>query len=215
MPASVDVLCFSVMKSRPFPGRVLASHFVSIAIAISPLAAPAWGQATPAYNPAAAPMPSPAPSATLAASEPASPLTAEQRVFFRDLALLNARQISLASEASGRATSPATRDFAAWIIREHQTFAEELATLAKKRGDEVIVRVEAPPIKDRPAWANRDDTGYDEGYLRAVIEVGRRISDRLEAVSKSPETAVAAFAQKQLPGLASRIARAQDLQKEL
>jgi predicted outer membrane protein len=208
------------MKARPFPCRIPASHIVSIAIAaaaMAALAAPAWGQDDSASPPppAAVPAAPPAPSSTLFTPQPASALTAEQRVFFRDLALLNSRQVSLASEASGRATSLATRDFAEWIIREHQTFAEELAALAKLRGDETITRVEAPPIKDRPAWANRDDVGYDQGYLRIVVELAERIAERLQAVSKSSEPAVAAFAQKQLPGLASRIKRAQDLQKEL
>ena len=84
-------------------------------------------------------------------------------MFFSDLALLNAPQLSLASEASGRATQTATRDFATWVQREHQTFAEELTSLAKLLGD---------------------------------------------------ETAVAAFAQKHLLGLTSRIRRARDLQRE-
>jgi hypothetical protein len=146
---------------------------------------------------------------------PATTLTTEQRAFFRDLALLNARQLSLANEASGRATRSATRDFAEWVRREHETFAEELATLAKVLGDEAVARAEMPPIKERPAWANRDDVGYDEGYLRATIELGERIAERLEGVSQSAEITVAALAQKQLPGLASRKQRARDLQQEL
>ena len=217
MQESAGALRFGVMKVRPTPFRVPASHFVSITLVVATalLAAPARGQAASASNPITAPRPSPTPTSTRPASEPASALTAEQRVFFRDLALINARQISMASEASGRATNLATRDFAAWIMREHQTFAEELATVAKDRGDETVTRVEAPPIKDRPAWANRDDVGYDEGYLRVAIELAERFEERLKTVSNSPEAAVAAFARKQLPGLVSRVKRAQDLQKEL
>ena len=205
------------MKVRPAPLRFRASPFVNLgALAAALLAVSARGEETSKLDSREeAPSITPAPPATPDATQPAPTLTAEQRVFFRDLARLNSRQRSLASEASGRATGTATRDFAAWIIREHQTFAEELAALAKLRGDDTITRVEARPIKDRPAWANRDDVGYDEGYLRAVIEIGERISERLEAVSKSPVPSVAAFAQKQLPGLASRIKRAQDLQKDL
>lgn len=196
------------MKARPKLPRtpLICSVHIAAAFAAATLALPISAQQAPAPS---------RPTAAPTASEPASPLTAEQRVFFRDLALLNSRQISMASEASGRATNLATRDFAAWIMREHQAFSEELATVAKDRGDETVTRVEAPPIKDRPAWANRDDVGYDEGYLRVAIELAERIEERLKAVSNSPEAAVAAFARKQLPGLVSRVKRAQDLQKEL
>ena len=207
---SDNALRFGSMKARPKLHRtpLTCSVHIAVAFAAASLALPASAPAQQAPAPAR-------PTAASAASEPASPLTAEQRVFFRDLALLNSRQISLASEASGRATNLATRDFAAWIIREHQTFSEELAAVAKDRGDETVTRVEAPPIKDRPAWADRDDVGYDEGYLRVTIQLAERIAERLKAVSSSPETTIAAFAQKQLPGLASRIRRAQDIQKEL
>lgn len=156
------------------------------------------------------------PSAILPpAPAPGGGLSAEQRAFFRELAVLNARQLALANEASGRATQSATRDFANWVRREHQTFAEELSGLAKILGDETAARAEVPPITERPAWANREDSGYDEGYVRATSELAGRMVERLEAVRQSVETTVAAFAQKHIPGLNSRIERAQNLRREL
>ena len=197
------------MKARPLPPVVslpgLAVLAAAFAAAVFAPVAVSQESTPPVAEPSAILPPAPVPAATL---------TPEQRAFFRDLALLNARQLSLASEASGRATQSATRDFATWVQREHQTFAEELTALAKVLGDEAAARAEVPPIKDRPAWSNRDDNGYDEGYVRATAELAGRMVERLEKVSKSPETTVAAFAQKHLPGLASRIQRARDLQRE-
>ncbi len=186
--------------------------FFAVTLAASAAVAPAaLAQERPAPLPVNA-----EPSAILPpAPMPGEALTTEQHAFFRDLALLNARLLSLAGEASGRATHSATRDFAEWVRREHQTFTEELTNLAKLLGDETAARVEVPPITERPAWANHDNSNYDEGYLRATAELAGRMVERLEKVKKSPETTVAAFAQKHLPGLASRIQRARDLQKDL
>lgn len=203
------------MKARPQSLRTAPRRRPSCALLAAALAAAAlapaasWGQQD-------RPSPVAEPSAILPpAPQPGAALTAEQRAFFRDLALLNARQLSLASEASGRASRSATRDFAEWVRREHQTFAEELGNLSKLLGDETAARAEVPPIKERPAWANREDSGYDEGYVRATAELAGRMVERLESVRRSPETTVAAFAQKHLPGLASRIERAQNLQNDL
>lgn len=200
------------MNARPTPlpsSRRARSVAALVALACAPLL---YSQSKPQQRIE----PATAPSAILPRMpEPAGALSAEQKAFLNQLALLNARQLALAGEASGRATQSATRDFADWVRREHETFAAELATLAKLLGDETAARVEVPPIQERPAWANRDDSGYDEGYVRATAELAGRMVERLRAVQDSSQSAVAAFAKKNLPGLASRIQRAEDLQKTL
>lgn len=187
------------MNPRLLPrGPLLASLALVLA---GPLPVTAQDEARPA-----------APAATGPASAgTAGELTAQQRAFFRDLASINARQLRLAREASGRATRADVRDYATWVVREHTAFAEELATVAKLLGDETAAQAAAEPKEDRPAWANEDDADYDEGFVRASSEVLGKLAEKLETVRESPETVVAAFARKQLPGIKSRQERADDL----
>lgn len=187
--------------------RRLRSGPLLALVALAPLAS--------AQEPPATVVPSPSLPPTSPAAEDGPDLNAEQRGFLRGLATLNDRQLRLANEASGRATRADVRDYAAWLVREHTAFAEDLATLAKSLGDPTAAQAAPEPRAERPAWANEDDDDYDEGFVGACTETLGQILEKLETVRESPQTAVAAFARKHLTGVKSRRERASDLKAEI
>jgi putative membrane protein len=131
------------------------------------------------------------------------------------LSRLNQREVSFSRLASDRAQSPEVREFATEMVRVHDNTAQELATLAARRGATQGPRELDESRDDREALARKSGREFDRAYVEAMVEAHEKSITTLESAAGADDTEVAAFATRTLPQMRAHLQRAETLKRDL
>ena len=118
--------------------------------------------------------------------------------FIEKAAKLGHKEVAVSEGALPRLITPAARDFAQTVIKDHGSIADDLQALATKKGVVLPVK-DADIVKE---WDKKDKKdALDEAYWAEMVSDHKDAVDLFEKAVKSKDVDVATFAAKTLPTL--------------
>jgi putative membrane protein len=131
------------------------------------------------------------------------------RVFLEKAAKSGLKEVAVSQAVTSNLTTPAARDFAAMMVKDHTAVNNELKQLAARKA--VILPPEDKADKFAEKWSEKSKN-TDKDYLKEMISDHKDAVELLEKGSKSADPDIAAFAQKNLPAFQKHLdmAKAQE-----
>lgn len=135
-------------------------------------------------------------------------VSTQDRHFAEQAATAGQKEIAEARVAESRATDPAVREFARWMIADHSLLDEML----RKRAQQAQITLPAPAAEPQIQKTTPADR-FDAGYVAAQVADHRHAVKLFETEARSgQDPQLRSFAQTALPLLQAHLAEAQDLQ---
>ncbi len=135
-------------------------------------------------------------------------LSHHERAFFRKAATAGAKEIAVSQAVMDKLLNTQVKAFAQTMVIDHTSVAEQLATLASAKG--VTLPQQDTSVADE--WSKKSGD-VDAKYVKEMVSDHEGAVKLFEDASKSPDSDIAAFAQKTLPTLQHHLMMAQDLAK--
>ncbi len=152
-------------------------------------------------------------STVLSAGLHAAPLSAGDQAFFIKAAQGGATEITASKSAEAKAASPEVKTFASTMIKDHTAVADELKSLAEKKGINLPSQPSTAQQVKIDALSKLTAHGFDQRYASdigvAEHEATVALFEKTAVDAKDPD--VKAFAAKTLPGLKHHLEMAKTL----
>jgi len=134
--------------------------------------------------------------------------------FIRTAGRSNKAEIDLAKLAQDKASNPQIKDYAAQIVKDHETLDKDLSDLASKK-DVTVPAVTQTEKMSKDTLDKMKGTDFDRAFLADMIRDHQQAITTYTKAAQSTDPDVKAFAEKTLPALKEHLQKAKDLQKQL
>jgi putative membrane protein len=140
----------------------------------------------------------PAPANT---SMSADPRGADPATFVKKAALGGMTEVALSKAAASRSQDVAIRKFADQMIQDHEKANDELSSLAKSKGLQVPVSLDAEHQAILQRVNGKSASEFDNAYSKQMVTDHTKTVALFEAETTSADADLADFAKKTLPTL--------------
>jgi putative membrane protein len=121
--------------------------------------------------------------------------------FVKNAALGGLTEVTLSKAAAAKSQDPKIRKFADQMVHDHSKANDELTTLARKKGLEVPVSLDAKHQAVVQKLSHESGAGFDRAYSKQMMTDHEKTVALFQEATRSSDPDVAAFAKKTLPTL--------------
>lgn len=134
------------------------------------------------------------------------------RAFLEKAAKSGLKEVAVSQAVMSNLTTPAVRDFAAMMVKDHTAVNNELKQLAARKA--VMLPPEDKADKLAEKWSEKSKN-LDKDYIKEMVSDHKKTVELFEKAINSDDPDIAAFAQKNLPALQQHLTLAQAQEKTL